>query len=123
MDRFNDRNNEISNSTPHLNVSGFIGDFYRDSLGTRLARARTNLRGASRPDEIFRQDNYRIKDNVNEWAVTVFNPPLAMKFIEKYDETCEEITQCNGGLALSYGDQFMLSDLNSLMDKLNAVKR
>ena len=122
MDRFNDRNNEISNSTPHLNVSEFI-DSYRDNLGTRLTRACTNLRGASRPDEIFRRDYYRIKDNVNEWAATVFNPPLAMKFIEKYDETCGEIMQCKTGLALNYGDQFMLSDLNSLMDKLNAVKR
>ena len=83
MDRFNDRNNEISNSTPHLNVSEFI-DSYRDNLETRLTRACTNLRGASSPDEIFRRDYYRIKDNVNEWAAIVFNSPLAMKFIEKF---------------------------------------
>ena len=84
MDRFNDRNNEISNSTAHLNVSGFIDASYRDNLGTRLTRPWTNLRGASRPDEIFRRDHYRIKDNVNEWAAIVFNSPLAMKFIEKF---------------------------------------
>ena len=29
MNRFKDRNNEILNSTPQLNVSGFIDDSYR----------------------------------------------------------------------------------------------
>ena len=46
-----------------------------------------------------------------------------MKFIEKYDGICGEIKQCKTGLAHNYGDQFMLSNLNSLMDKLNGVKR
>ena len=95
MDRFHDRNNEILNSTPHLNVSGFIDDSYRDNLGTRLTRAHTNLRGASKPDEMFRRDYYyRIKDNINEWVAIVFNSSLAMKFIEKYDGICGEIIQC-----------------------------
>ena len=77
----------------------------------------------SRPDEMFRRDYYRIKDNINEWVAIVFNSSLAMKFIEKYDGICGEIMQCKTGLALNYGDQFMLSDLNSLMDKLNGMKR
>ena len=67
------------------------------------------MRGASRPDEMFRLDYYRIKDNINEWVAIVFNSSLAMKFIEKYDGICGEIMQCKMGLALNYGDQFMLS--------------
>ena len=37
--------------------------------------------------------------------------------------SASEIMQCKTGLALNYGDQFMLSDLKSLMDKLKGVKR
>ena len=48
----------------------------------------------SRPDEMFRRDYYRIKDNINEWVAIVFNSSLAMKFIEKYDGICGEIIQC-----------------------------
>ena len=92
-------------------------------MKTRLTRACTNMRGAFRPDEIFRWDYYRIKDNVNPWAATVFNTLLATKFIEEYDGICGEIVKCKAGLALNYGDQFMLSDLNSLMDQMTAPKR
>ena len=92
-------------------------------MGTRFTRARTNVRGASRPDEIFISDYRNIKDNVDEWVAIVFSSSLAMKFISKYDGICGEIKQCKKGLHLNYWDQFMISNLDNLMDKLNGVRR
>ena len=48
FDSFSERNNEISVSTPHLNVSGFIDDSYRNNMGTRLqTRIHTRSKGDS----------------------------------------------------------------------------
>ena len=69
FDSFSERNNEISVSTPHLNVSGFIDDSYRNNMGTRLqTRIHTRSKGDSSAVEILRCNYLKLKDNVNEWG-------------------------------------------------------
>ena len=97
------RNNEISTSTPQL--KGVIDDSYRNNMGTRLqTRIHMRSKGDSRSVELLRCSYLKLKDNVNKWGATNFNPLQSMEFIDsKYDGFCRDIDQCISGFLLLGG--------------------
>ena len=61
--RLSNFNNDQCMSTPHINVTGFIDDTYRDNRGTRLEeriRTRSN-KGSNSIDAKLREDFTKIK--------------------------------------------------------------
>ena len=120
-----DRNNEISTSTPQINVSGFIDDSFRNNLGTRLqTRIHTRSKGDSRSNELLRSKYFKLRDNINEWGAIDFTLSQSMQFINsKYDGCCRDIDQCIEGLLLTRGDPVLIGELNNLKDRLKIMKR
>ena len=71
--RFSNFNQDRCVSTPHINVTGFIDDTYRNNRGTRLEQGiqtRSN-KGSNSIDAKLREEFTRLKIAVTEWGEIV----------------------------------------------------
>jgi len=72
--RYSYRSNGTYASNPHINLSRFIDDSYRDNIGTRLqTRIQTRFQGDSSAIEKLRSDYLKYKAETEEWGAIVSN--------------------------------------------------
>ena len=81
-------------SIPHINVTGFIDDTYRDNRGTRLEgriQTRSN-KGSSSKDAQLREDFEKIKIAVIEWGEIACSGMHTVDVINrKHNALCAQI--------------------------------
>ena len=119
-------NNDRCISNPHLNVSGFIDDSYRDNMGTRLeTRIQTRSKGGSNSIEARMRNEYtRIKIAIFEWGEIATYSVQPLCVIEaKHNELCTEIEQCIAEILLARGDYTLIGDFGNIKDRLNTVRK
>jgi len=124
--RISNINNDRCISSPHINISGFIDDSYRNNLGTRLeTRTQTRSKGGSNSiDGRMRNEYTRIKISVFEWGEIATNTVQPLHIIDsKYNEYCTEIEQCISKILLARGDYALIGELGSIKDRLSVMRR
>ena len=124
--RISNINNDRCISSPHINISGFIDDSYRNNLGTRLeTRTQTRSKGGSNSiDGRMRNEYTRIKISVFEWGEIATNTVQPLHIIDsKYNEYCTEIEQCISKILLARGDYALIGEFGSIKDRLSVMRR
>ena len=124
--RFSNFNQDRCVSTPHINVTGFIDDTYRDNRGTQLEeriRTRSN-RGSNSIDAKLREDFTRLKIAVIEWGEIACSRAHTVDEIDKkHNALCVQIEHKISEVLLSRGDYGFVGELGSLKDRLTAIRR
>ena len=126
INRVSNINNDRCISSPHINISGFIDDSYRNNLGTRLeTRTQTRSKGGSNSIDLRMKNEYtRIKVAVFEWGEIVNNTVQPLHIIDsKYNVFCTEIEQCISEILLARGDYALIGEFGSIKDRLSAVRK
>ena len=124
--RFSNFNQDRCVSTPHINVTGFIDDTYRDNRGTRLEeRIRTSSnKGSNSIDAKLREDFTRFKIAVIEWGEISCSRVHTVDEIDKnHSALCNQIEHKISEVLLKRGDYGLVGELGSLKDRLTAIRR
>ena len=124
--RLSNFNNDRCVSTPHINVTGFIDDTYRDNRGTRLEgriQTRSN-KGSSSIDAQLREDFAKIKIAVIEWGEIACSGVHTVDVINrKHNSLCMQIEHKISEVLLKRGDYSLVGELGSLKDRLIGIRK
>ena len=124
--RLSNFNNDRCVSTPHIIVSGFIDDTYRDNRGTRLEgriQTRSN-NGSSSIDAQLREDVAKIKMAVIEWGEIACSGVHTVDVINrKHNSLCMQIEHKISEVLLKRGDYSLVGELGSLKDRLIGIRK
>ena len=118
--------NERCVSTPHINVTGFIDDTYRDNRGTRLEgriQTRSN-KGSNSINAQLREDFAKLKTAVLEWGEIACSSVHTVDVINrKHNSLCMQIEHKISEVLLKRGDYSLVGELGSLKDRLTAIRK
>ena len=124
--RLSNFNNDRCVSTPHINVTGFIDDTYRDNRGTRLEgriQTRSN-KGSSSIDAQLREDFAKIKIAVIEWGEIACSGVHRVDVINrKHNSLCMQIEHKISEVLLKRGDYSLVGELGSLKNRLIGIRK
>ena len=124
--RFSNFNNDRCVSTPHINVTGFIDDTYRDNRGTRLEgriQTRSN-KGSNSVNAQLREDFTKIKIAVIEWGEIACSSVHTVDVIDrKHNALCVQIEHKISEVLLRRGDYSLVGELGTLKDKLIGIRK
>ena len=113
-------------STPHINVTGFIDDTYRDNRGTWLEgriQTRSN-KGSNSIDAKLREDFTKIKISVIEWGEIACSGVHTVDVINrKHNGLCAQLKHKISEVLLRRGDYSLVGELGSLKDRLTAIRK